>query len=261
MERGGSKLKCKTENLTIAILYICTGKYSAFWKRFYLSFEKRFLKDCSKEYFVFTDATDIYQMEAENVHIIHQKQLGWPDDTLMRFHMFWRIREELKLFNYIFFFNANCYCRRKINKKEFLPGKEGLLFVQHPGMYNKKPEEFTYERNEDSLAYIPMGAGKVYICGGINGGKSQEFLMVIDELRKRIDEDKQQGIIAVYHDESHINKYAFEHPEFKLLSPSYCYPEGWKLPFKKKIIVLEKSNYFDVRDLKQRGKNFCDDNS
>lgn len=248
-------MKCKTGNPTIAILYICTGEYRVFWKRFYLSFEKRFLKDCSKDYFVFTDATDLYRAEAENVHIIHQEQLGWPDDTLMRFHMFWRIREELKAFDYLFFFNANCYCRRKIDKKEFLPEKEGILFVQHPGMYNKTPEEFTYERNEASLAYIPMGEGNVYICGGVNGGKSQEFLAVIEELKKRIDEDKKQGIIAVYHDESHINKYAYENPGYKLLPPSYCYPEGWKMPFKKKIMVLEKSKYFNVMGLKQRGKD------
>ena len=241
---------CKKGKPTIAILYICTGEYSVFWKTFYLSFEKRFLNDCSKNYFVFTDATDIYRAEAENVHIIYQKQLGWPDDTLMRFHMFWHIRERLRVFDYIFFFNANCYCRRKINKREFLPEKEGLLFVQHPGMYNKKSEEFTYERNKSSLAYIPMGTGEVYICGGVNGGKTQEFLLVIDELRRKIDEDKKRGIVAVYHDESHINKYAYVHPKYKLLSPSYCYPEGWKIPFKKKIIILDKSKYFNDKKLK-----------
>lgn len=245
-------MRCKTESPTIAILYICTGEYHVFWKKFYSSFEKCFLSDCHKDYFVFTDATDIYQAETENVHIIYQKQLGWPDDTLMRFHMFWGIRDKLKLFDYIFFFNANCYCRRKISKKEFLPEKEGLLFVQHPGMYNKKPEEFTYERNEASLACIPMGEGKVYICGGVNGGKAQEFLIVIDKLRIRIEEDKQHGIIAVYHDESHINKYAYDHPVYKLLSPSYCYPEGWKIPFKKKIVILDKSKYFNDSELKKK---------
>lgn len=250
MEKEGLKLKYKTNQPTIAILYICTGEYEVFWKIFYSSFEKRFLTDCPKDYFVFTDAKDIYQAEAENVHIIYQKQLGWPHDTLMRFDMFRRIKEELKLFEYTFFFNANCFCRKKIGKKEFLPEEEGLLFVQHPGMYNKSPEEFTYERDETSLAYIPMGAGEVYVCGGVNGGKTQAFLSVIEELWKRIERDKQHGIIAIYHDESHINRYAYEHQEYKLLSPSYCYPEGWKLPFKKKIILLDKSKYFDDRDLK-----------
>jgi len=95
----------------------------------------------------------------------------------------------------------------------------------------------------------------VYICGGVNGGKSQEFLAVIEELKKRIDEDRKQGIIAIYHDESHINKYAYENPGYKLLPPSYCYPEGWKMPFKKNIMVLEKSKYFNVLELKQRGKD------
>lgn len=240
----------KQETPHVAILYICTGQYIVFWKQFYRSFEKRFLPHCRKEYFVFTDAQDIYKKDDQSIHVIYQKQLGWPYDTLMRFHMFWEINTELRMFDYIFFFNSNCYCRGKISEDEFLPEKESLLFVQHPGMYHKKCEEFTYERCENSLAYIPMGEGDVYICGGINGGKTKEFLKLTNELKERTETDKQNGVIAVYHDESHLNRYAYEHKNYKLLPPSYCYPEGWKLPFKKKIIILDKSKYFNDRALK-----------
>ena len=40
----------------VAVLYICTGKYDVFWKDFYISYEKYFLPDCEKHYYVFTDA-------------------------------------------------------------------------------------------------------------------------------------------------------------------------------------------------------------
>jgi len=51
-------------------------------------------------------------------------------------------------------------------------------------------------------------------------------------------------VMAVWHDESHLNKYAVEHEaEIKPLSPAYCYPEGWNLPFDKKIISLDKGKY------------------
>ena len=50
----------QNKRFQIAILYICTGKYVVFWKDFYQSFEKKFLKKSEVEYFVFTDAAYIY---------------------------------------------------------------------------------------------------------------------------------------------------------------------------------------------------------
>lgn len=244
-------MSLKEKKGKIAILYICTGKYEVFWKKFYKSSIKRLIPDYSKDYYVFTDAVSIYKEEQKNVHKIEQRCLGWPYDTLMRFHMFLQIEEELNTYDYIFFFNANSYIPRKITAQEFLPEKEHLLFVQHPGMYRSNPEEFTFERNPESRAYIPMGEGRVYVCGGINGGRSDEYLKVIRELKYRIDEDLSKDIIAVYHDESQINRYVYENEGYKLLPPSYCYPEGWKMPFPKKIIILDKSKYFNDREIKQ----------
>lgn len=239
------------EKGSIAVLYICTGKYVTFWKQFFRSFEKRFISDYRKEYFVFTDAEKIYAEEKENVHRIYQKLLGWPGDTLMRFHMFLSIEDLLCKCDYTFFFNANCHCKSRIKAEEFLPVEEDLLFVQHPGMYHKTPQQYTYERNEKSQAYIPMGEGTVYVCGGVNGGKSRAFISVMKELRDRIDRDQEQGIVAIYHDESHINRYVYEHPGYRLLSPAYCNPQEWKIPYKKKIVILDKKRYFDVEGVKR----------
>ena len=52
---------------SIGILYICTGPYVLFWEDFYKSFQKRFLIDFEKHYFVFTDAEEIYGQENQNV--------------------------------------------------------------------------------------------------------------------------------------------------------------------------------------------------
>lgn len=241
---------CKKEKGSIAVLYICTGKYVTFWRQFFRTFQKRFITDYRKEYFVFTDAERIFAEETENVHRIYQKLLGWPGDTLMRFHMFLSIESLLRNYDYIFFFNANCQCKSRITAEEFLPVEENLLFVQHPGMYNKTPQQYTYERNEKSQAYIPVGEGAVYVCGGVNGGKAPAFLDVMKELRDRIDLDLKNGIIAIYHDESHINRYVYEHPSYKLLSPAYCNPQEWRIPYKKKIVILDKKRYFDVEKVK-----------
>jgi hypothetical protein len=237
--------------MKIAILYICTGKYDVFWKEFFESYEEYFLPNSQKEYFVFTDAETLYaENECNGIHKIYQKQLGWPDDTLMRFHMFDSISEQLEKFDFIYFMNANCKCVTTITEEEFLPKDKDIVVVQHPGYYNKNPKDFVYDRNPKSTAYIPKNQGQYYICGGINGGKSQAYLKLIKELKNNIDIDKSNGVIAKWHDESHINRYILNHDNWEIKSPEYCCAEGWELPFKPRILVREKSKYFDSFTMK-----------
>ena len=158
--------------LKIAILYICTGKYTIFWKDFYKSSQKYFLKKHNKTYFVFTDSKHINYEYKKNVKKNFQKKLGWPFDTLMRFDMFLSQKEELKNFDYLFFCNANLLFKKEV-KEEILPDKYahgGIVVAQHPGYYNKINDEFPYDRNPLSTAYIPMGEGNVLCAGGFNGG-------------------------------------------------------------------------------------------
>lgn len=235
----------------VALLYICTGKYDVFFPEFFESYEENFLPESHKEYFVFTDALSLYGEEnCDRIHRIEQKRLGWPYDTLMRFDMFDRISDQLMAFDYVFFMNANCKCVAKITEDEFLPKEKDLLVVQHPGEYRKKNTKFSYDRNEKSTAYIPKGEGKYYICGGINGGRTQAYLSLVKELKQNIEKDLENGIVAKWHDESHINHYIYVHDNWEMLSPSYCYAEDWNLPFEPKILVREKSKYIDANGMK-----------
>lgn len=233
----------------IAILYICVGKYKVFWEEFYKSFEEKFIPECEKEYFVFTDAGELYDSNKEKVHIIEQENLGWPGNTLYRFKMFLTQKEKLIDFDYMFFMNANVECVEKVGK-EFLPIDENLLFVQHPGFYDAPNYRFPYDRNKKSLAYIPYGKGRVYVCGGINGGKSKAFLEMCEVLDERIEMDYEKGIIALWHDESQVNKYILDTHDYKILSPSYCFPENAQIPFKPILLVRDKSRYIDVVKIK-----------
>lgn len=235
----------------IAILYICTGKYDIFWQEFYESYEEKFLPDSEKEYFVFTDAEYLFgEDQCTRIHKIYQEKLGWPYDTLMRYNMFYSIAERIKSFDYIFFMNANCKCVSVITEEEFLPRSKDILVVQHPGEYNKKPTKYSYDRNPQSTAYIPRGEGRYYICGGINGGKTNAYLKLVEELKRNIEIDMSKNIIAKWHDESHINHYIYIHDNWEMLSPSYCYAEDWNLPFEPKILVREKSRYIDANAMK-----------
>ena len=65
------------------------------------------------------------------------------------------------------------------------------------------------------------------------------------ELERRTEADLQQNVIALWHDESQLNRYAAERSDYRLLTPAYWYPEGWQMPFEQKITVRDKSRYFD----------------
>lgn len=238
----------KKINMRIAILYICTGKYSIFWGDFYRTCQENFLKDIEKHYFVFTDDPAI--TETPVVHPINQSAKGFPLDSLLRFEMFLKIEEKLKHFDYIFFFNSNVQFVASINT-EILPSEEndGLVGVLHAGYLKSPAFWLPFERNKKSAAYIrPFKKNYNYFLGGINGGTTKSYLDLINTCRNNIQKDLNKGYIAFYHDESHINNY-FSNRNILKLSPSFGFPEGWKLPFEPKIVILNKithgGSYFD----------------
>lgn len=224
--------------MRIGILYVCTGIYEMFWKDFFISAEEKFMPGAQKEYFVFTDADSIYGGTNSNVHKIYQKDLGWPGNTLFRFKMFKKCFSEYNKCDYLFFCNANMLFVREVGE-EILSENE-LIVVQHPGYWNKSNVCFQYDRNTKSNAYIPYGEGLVYVMGGFNGGRTSVYKNLIDDLEAAIDDDYKKGIIAQWHDESHLNKYILSHP-YKLLDAGYGYPQGWyRFPFEKRIMLRDK---------------------
>ncbi len=230
--------------MKIGILYICTGNYTIFWKEFYESCERRLLIDDEKHYFVFTDADEIDdEKENSRIHRIFQKNLGWPDNTLKRYHIFLQVEDMYSDMDYLYFFNANLKVIKNIEREEFLPQPGNLMVTMHPGYFNKINEQFTYERNDLSTAYIPLGEGDYYIAGGLNGGRTEDFLNLARELKTNVDVDEKNHIVACWHDESHINHYIYTHKNFELLSPAYLYPEGLDLPFIPKILIRDKRKY------------------
>jgi histo-blood group ABO system transferase len=126
------------------------------------------------------------------------------------------------------------------------PIKEEILFdliaVQHPGHVNKPKHLFTYERNMKSTAGMKYEDGDFYYAGGFNGGKAEEFLKLSKELDKNIDKDKEEHIIAKWHDESHLNKYFWLNKPKRILSPLYCWPDFFDFNPNVKIIALSKNH-------------------
>lgn len=229
--------------MKIAVLYIGTGSYSSFWKDFYSSSEEYFLLNHLKHYFVFTDDKSI--KSNDNITTIFKKCEGFPNDSLFRFKIFLKIKSELEKFDYIFFFNSNMKFITNVDDS-FLPKnnlfENGLLGVLHPGHYNKSVFWYPYDRNSNSKAFIPFKINKSYhyFMGGVNGGRSFQYLKLIETCANNIDEDLKEGYIAKYHDESHLNKYFYEN-KCKIVGPEYGWIEGKITPLHIKIIIRDKT--------------------
>jgi histo-blood group ABO system transferase len=115
--------------------------------------------------------------------------------------------------------------------------------TQHPYLYNTRG---TPETNPKSLACISEAEQMQYFAGGFNGGSSEEFLKMSKTLSENIDRDFSNNIIAIWHDESHMNRYFVDNPPTKILDPGYCYCELTNIPFKRRLLALQK-NHNEIR--------------
>ena len=241
---------------SIAILYIALGSYTCFWEEFYNSFESKFLTECDKDYYVFTDDRSFFLGCPGNVHVIDQENLGWPGNTLYRFDMFLGIRERLFSADYIFFFNANYLCDMKVEPGDVGDLSYPLLCVTHPGFYGLKNNYFNYDRNKKSLAYVPYGKGQCYIQGCLLGGKPQTFLEMCENLSKNIHIDDEHGVVAEWHDESHVNRYIIDRQDVLVLGPGYAYPEFTpsERDYEPVLLLRDKEKYIEYKGKKKRSK-------
>lgn len=199
--------------MRIAILYICTGKYEIFWDNFFRSCEKNFYNSCEKHYFLLTDSKRLFAIKNERIHPYYQAKAGWPYDTLLRYNWFCTLQDILAAFDLCYFFNANSEVIGSIDESvlPFPTEEKPLLLNIHSHMYNDfTGAQFVPERNPQSSAYIPEGSVCRAYSGGFWGGFSKDVMRMCCTLRDRIADDMRKEIIAVWHDQSHLQKYALE---------------------------------------------------
>ncbi len=218
------------ENIGLCIT--ATGKYIEFVSPLIESAEKYFCKDHKVTFYIFTDGK---LEENEKIVRIEQKRLGWPYDTMMRYEIYLKNQKSFEEEDYLFALDADMLFVNKVGS-EILGD---LVATLHPGFIDKKG---SYETREKSTACVCEGEGIHYFAGGFYGGKKNHVLKMFSTVLENIYKDLDQGIIAVWHDESHWNRYCIDNPPTVMLSPSYCYPENWSLPFKKRLLALDKNH-------------------
>jgi histo-blood group ABO system transferase len=220
---------------TIGLLIMATGKYTVFLKDLMESADAYFLPGYARTYFIFTDGT---VSQTPNVVRIEQKRLGWPHDTMMRFSVYLKAASYFENIDYLFACDADMLFVNTVGNE--ILGQR--VATRHPGFSMPEQRRDDYERNAASTACVRDGEGVYYFAGGFYGGTTTEFLTLASVCAEHINQDLAHNIIAKWHDESHLNRYFIDNPPTVILSPSYCYPEFWNLPFKPCLLALSKDH-------------------
>lgn len=228
----------------IGLLIISTSKYEIFIEPLLRSVDKYFFKNEPVDIYLFVDKVyNVKHSERLNIVQILIKHYPFPYATLYRYKHFTTHKDLLKS-EFLYYLDVDMRIVAPIGD-EILPDKYSLVATIHPGFYKGGG---SWENNEKSMAYMSKEDQKKYYAGGFQGGQRDIYLNACIKMSEWINIDQENGVMPIWQDESIWNKY-LSGSIVKELSPSYCYPEArWArgMPFKKKIIALEK-NHAEIR--------------
>ena len=248
--------KSHREKDAIIVLSVATNVYLDYWKQLVLSADKVTESSDKVCFWIFTDkaneAKDFAQVLFNvSINVFEIPPYGWPEATILRYEIFSkRVNEAVAgILIYLdadMLIEANPWdlVRKSLKNSD-------VCLVEHPGYWRPKRFKFIlnyiqnprmvlsdsrsyvayggrgkWERRSKSSAYVPRSLRKKYYCGGIWFGRPKQISEMISELASNVESDRKNGIIAVWHDESHLNQWAARN-NHNSESPSLCYDETY----------------------------------
>ena len=223
--------------MKIAIITLATNKYKSFLHPLWTSVKTHFLPSAQKDFYFFTDEKlEWFDDSIKWCQIDHQP---WPYITLKRFEFISSCLKELIQYDYVFYVDSDMEFVDTLSRFDI--GDKKYYAVCHPSVVANL-NFWPVETNSNSTAYIPERHRCVYVQGCVWGAKGSHIEYMVSLMKNNINIDLQNDIIAVWHDESHLNKFIVDHrTEVAILSPSMAYPEHWNLPVNKLMIHKDKN--------------------
>lgn len=218
---------------SVAVCHVATGRYKQFVSGIQRDCAERFLKPHALSFFLFTDAPEEFPDEVHGcpIHKYLVKRQGFPGDTLYRYHYMLKAEAELKKHDFMYYTDVDYWVLESPNLQLMMPANRGLVATEHINVFDETKHTAaghvgTPDNNPRSKAFIaPNEAMNGYYAGGVQGGGTEKFLAACRVMRDRIDDDDARGVMALWHDESHWNRYLLDSPPETVLSQSYIFPE------------------------------------
>lgn len=201
---------CCVSKKKIALCTVATGIYAQEALEMIQSARENFLKGFDITFFVFTDQ-DL--PSAPDIVIIREPQREWPWPVLRRYHAYEQNRNALYSMDYIYAIDADARFIEPVGEEVLTKRVATRGFLAE-------------RKNEDdrrSTAYIKKGDEKNYFWGSFLGGERREFFNMVCKIRARIDRDLSWDHIAIWYDESYLNRYLLDHPPKVCVDTIYCH--------------------------------------
>ena len=215
--------------LKIGFVTYATGPYNAFVRDLWVSIQEHAFTRHDVHLFVFTDDTESYDGQ-KNVHTLLQKRVGWPFDSLGRHFLFLEHIDWFSSVDYIFSVDSDAVVVGTLDET-MLGERVACLNAWYFGLQR---DEYTYETRLTpagtplSKGYIGASEGQCYFAGGMFGGTVRGFREILEGTVRlaRSDLNACPPRVALWHDESYLNRVFLDVPPTVVLAPNYMYPEA-----------------------------------
>lgn len=241
------------KKVEVGLLLISTGKYHQFINPLLETINKHFFKDDNLSVFLFTD--DIKQSinwpERVNYKLVnHVEHEPWPSSTLNRYEYFSSVRNQIYTYapDYVFYVDVD-----SLFVKDFsIHLKRGILIaIHHCGFANGGWGSVNTPENSTAFLSPEEYQGNPYYMGGFQGGCTKTYLQACLTIRDNIREDKQNNVMAEWHDESHWNAYLLKNKElyssFMRIGPTFYMAEEMPDAQEKATILALQKNHLEIR--------------
>jgi len=256
---------------SIGVLSIATNRYLAFWEAMVKSADLLLFPDQEVNLYVFTDQSESAlemgrSLKRLRVVPIPTGDLKWPEAPLRKFDLI-RRHESILKDDVLVHLDADMLIKSPAGS-ELSPSEweSGVALVRHPGYRRADQGAFarvnslgvkmglrdvgrqikygangSWETRKESMAFVRRSKRDDYVCGATWMGNRDELLELCDVLARRTEHDWRRGVVAVWHDESHLNWWAAER-DCSILDSDYCYVEGSPnlADLQPRIIAVEK---------------------
>ena len=250
---------------SLGLLTIATNGYTKYLPNLVTSAASNLKNFNNYCHYIFTDDVEyarklVFLFPETNFIITEIPNLKWPEATLLRYEIYCKFKNVFSS-DILMHVDSDMYFLSNL-EFEISPSEweGGMAFVEHPGFF--KTDLFdvrisalkskvrllwmgghgAWETSKRSAAYTPRHRRKTYLCGGAWFGFQKDFLEFCEIAHQNVLKDSENGLVAKWHDESHLNCLVSSRTNPTILTSRYCYePRYGKFLIDPILLAIDKS--------------------